>query len=41
MVNKTPAMAAATPEQFDNRVGYTKEMLVSTLAAIKAAAEQA
>ena len=39
MVNKTPAMAAATPEQFDNRVAYTKEMLVATLAAIKATVE--
>ncbi|MEM7092426.1 MAG: SRPBCC family protein [Actinomycetota bacterium] len=39
MVNKTPAMAAASQEQFDGRVAYTEEMLHTTLAAIKAAAE--
>lgn len=39
IVNKTPAIAAATPEQVEARVAYTETMLHSTLAAIKAAAE--
>ena len=41
MVNKTPAMQAATPEQFSNRVAYTETMLHATVAAIKEAAERA
>lgn len=39
IVNKTPAMQAATPEQFAARVEMTKGMLATTLAGIKAAAE--
>lgn len=39
LVNKTPAMAAATPEQFENRVAFTETMLHTTLAGLKAAAE--
>ena len=39
LVNKTPAMAAATPEQFETRSAYTATMLHDTIAAIKAAAE--
>ena len=39
MVNKTPAMEAATEEQFSARVAMTKTMLDDTLAAMKAAAE--
>jgi hypothetical protein len=39
LVNKTPAMEAATPEQFANRVALTKTMLADTLAAIKRTAE--
>lgn len=39
LVNKTPAMAAATEEQFANRVEYTRTMLSDTIAAIKATAE--
>lgn len=39
VVNKTPAMAAATPEQFAARVDMTADMLASTLAALKTAAE--
>ena len=39
LVNKTPAAAAATPEQFDARVAFTKTMIDDTLAAIKDAAE--
>lgn len=39
LVNKTPAMAAATPEQFATRVALTETMLIETLAAIKRAAE--
>jgi len=39
LVNKTPAIAAATQEQFDQRVAFTKTMLVDTLAAMKQAAE--
>lgn len=41
IVNKSPAMAAATPEQFAARTAYTLEMMTSTLAALKAAAEKA
>lgn len=40
IVNKTPAMAAATPEQFQQRIELTRTMLASTVAAVKAAAEQ-
>lgn len=39
IVNKTPAMAAATEEQFQARVAMTATMLQDTLAAIKKAAE--
>ena len=39
IVNKTPAMAAATPEQFAGRVELTKSMLSKTLQGIKAVAE--
>ena len=39
IVNKTPAMAAATPEQFSARVEYTEAMLRATLSAIKVVAE--
>ena len=40
IVNKTPAMAAATPDQFSGRVAYTETMLHATLAAIKEVAER-
>ncbi len=40
MVNKSPAMAAATEEQFAERRAFTKTMLVDTLAALKAVAER-
>ncbi len=40
LVNKTPAVAAATPEQFEQRVAWTREMLLATLAALKEAAER-
>ena len=39
MVNKTPAMAAAPPDAFAQRVAYTEQMLHETLAALKEAAE--
>lgn len=39
IVNKTPALAAATPAQFAGRVELTKSMLRQTLQGIKAAAE--
>lgn len=39
IVNKTPAMAAATEEQFGERVAFTESMLGDTIAAIKQAAE--
>jgi hypothetical protein len=39
IVNKTPALASATPEQFAGRVELTKSMLSETLQGIKAAAE--
>ena len=39
VVNKTPAMAAATPEQFAARAAYTETMMSETLAALKRAAE--
>lgn len=39
MVNKTEAMAAATPEQFAARVLKTRVMLAHTLGALKRAAE--
>lgn len=39
IVNKTPALAAASPEQFAARVDATEAMLVATLAALKATAE--
>ncbi len=39
LVNKTPAMQQATPEQFAARVALTREMLPATLAAIKRTAE--
>ena len=38
-VNKTPAMAAATPEQVAGRVAMTETMLHTTLANLKKAAE--
>lgn len=41
IVNKTPAMVAATPEQFAGRVKLTKSMLATTLNGIKAEAESA
>ena len=41
IVNKTPALQAATPEQFASRVDMTQGMLVNTLASIKATAENA
>lgn len=40
IVNKTPAMAAASDEAFAGRVAYTEEMLQRTLASLKRAAEQ-
>lgn len=40
MVNKTPAMAAAPQEVYDQRIAYTETMMQQTLAALKAAAEQ-
>lgn len=39
IVNKTPAIAAATPKQFDGRVQLTRSMLRDTLEAIKVTAE--
>lgn len=39
IVNKTPAMAAATQEQFETRAAFTETMLNDTLSAIKQAAE--
>ena len=39
IVNLTPAMQAATPEQYEARLAKTADMLPATLAAIKAAAE--
>ncbi|MEM9610705.1 MAG: SRPBCC family protein [Actinomycetota bacterium] len=39
IVNKTPAMAAATPEQFAARAAHTETMMRDTLAALKRAAE--
>jgi len=39
LVNKTPAMAAATQEQFEARAAMTKTMLEDTIAAIKQVAE--
>lgn len=41
IVNKSPAMAAATPEQFEGRAAYTLQMIETTLASLKAAAEAA
>lgn len=42
MVNKTPGMQAATPEQIAKRIEYTRATLIpGTLAALKTAAEQA
>jgi len=41
IVNKTPGMQAATPEQFEARVEMTKGMLATTLNGIKTAAEAA
>lgn len=38
-VNKTPGLAAATPEQLASRIEATGPMLETTLAGIKAAAE--
>ena len=38
-VNKTPGLAAATPEQLAARVAMTPEMMQQTLAGIKATAE--
>lgn len=39
IVNKTPAVQAATQEQVEARIALTETMLADTLAAIKAAAE--
>lgn len=39
IVNKTPAIAAATPEQVAARIDMTKGMLETTLAGIKRTAE--
>lgn len=39
LVNKTPAMQAVTPEQFEDRVAFTETMLADTIAAIKQVAE--
>lgn len=39
VVNKTKAVAGMTAEQFGARVAHTRQMLASTLAAIKVAAE--
>lgn len=39
MVNKTPAMQAATPEQFAARVELTRSMLGETIAGMKRVAE--
>lgn len=39
IVNKTPAMEAASPEAFAQRVAYTQEMMQATVAAMKATAE--
>ena len=39
MVNKTPAMQAATEQQFADRVVLTRSMLDTTLAAMKQTAE--
>ena len=39
MVNKTPGIAAATPEQYAQRMAFTPLMIDETLAGIKAAAE--
>lgn len=39
LVNKTPGIAAATEEQFNQRVDFTLTMLHETLASIKATAE--
>lgn len=39
IVNKSPALAEMSDEQFQGRVEKTREMLVATLAAVKATAE--
>lgn len=39
IINKSPAIEAASPEQFAARAGYTLDMMNTTLAALKAAAE--
>jgi len=39
IVNKSPAMQEATPEQFQARVDLTRTMLGATLAAVKETAE--
>ncbi len=39
LVNKTPGMQAATPEQFEERAALTETMLEATIAGIKAVAE--
>ena len=39
IINKSPAIAAASPEQFAARAAYTLQMMETTLAALKAAAE--
>ena len=39
VINKSPVMEAATPEQFAGRAAYTLQMIETTLAALKAAAE--
>ena len=40
IVNKTPAMQAATEEQFAARAAYTETMMRDTLAALQRAAER-
>ncbi len=39
IINKSPAMEAATPEQFAARTAYTLQMIEATLAALKERAE--
>lgn len=40
MVNKTPAMAAAPEDIYNERIAYTQELMRQTLAGIKRVAEQ-
>jgi hypothetical protein len=39
IINKSPAMEAATPEQFAARTAYTLQMIEATLATLKERAE--